>query len=205
MTNLHIQAWSTLDDADHYMFDRFCKRLAYRPEPAAKNMMELRDLLDVRFDGNAGQMYVIYDGTRIIGCSGCYISEFSDKVGLLGVRSWLEPEYRSKQIIRNLVLPEQRDWMISKGMKQVALSFNEYNRNLVYLFTRGFVKREHRTPRHMFYWNMNVLSYRVVIQHTPQWVIYEKVDPTSDWSFDWFTLACREPDLIEGWIADEAN
>lgn len=194
MTDLRLQAWSTFDPSDCYMFDRFCRKLTYSDEPAAKNMADLRELLDVRFDGNRGQMYVVFDGLHIVGCSGCYISEFSDKVGLLGVRSWLNQEYRSKQIIRNLLLPEQRDWMMSKGMKQVALSFNEYNRNLVHLFERQIVKREPRTPRHMFYNGMSVLPYRVEIQYTPQWVIYETLD--TGWSFNWKSLEAI-PDTVE--------
>jgi hypothetical protein len=176
------------------MFERFCRSLAYREEPAAKNMMELRELLDVRFDGNKGQMYVIYDGLHIVGCSGCYISDFSPKVGILGTRSWLEPKYRVRQVIRNMVLPDQRDWMIEKGMKQIALTFNEYNRNLIHLFERQIVKRAPRSPRHMFHLNMNKVEHKVMIQYTPQWVLYESLDPA--WSFDWSTLK-DVPDLSE--------
>lgn len=197
MNDLRVLPYASLSLGDAARFYLFCEQLGTRSEPAAKNMAEVPALLGTRFGGSRGEMYVVFDGARVVGCSGCYVSEFSDKVGLLGVRSWLEPEYRSRQIIRNRGLPAQRDWMISKGMKQVALSFNEYNRKLVYLFTKGFVKREHRTPRHMFYLNMHVLSYQVVIQHTPQWVIYEKLDPTSAWDFDWFTLAYRGDGCLE--------
>jgi hypothetical protein len=183
-----------LDDAEYEEFNHFCVEAATSSDPAGKNMPGLPLLIPTRFNGVKGQLYVILDGPHIVGCSGCYVSDFSPHVGLMGTRSWLLPSYRSQQIIRDLVLPTQRDWMKAQGMKQIALSFNDYNRNLIQFFKRQIVKRVPRSPRHMFYHNMIELQYRVMIQFTPQWVIFEALDPA--WSFDWATLAYREPDIV---------
>jgi hypothetical protein len=194
-TSLRVIPYSDLNSLEQLEFFDFCYAQAETREPAAANMTEVPELIRQRFSGDKGVMLVVFDGVRIIGCSGCYVSDFSPHIGLLGARSWLLKEYRAQQIIRDHVWPMQRDMMIGAGMKQVAVTFNDYNRNLAHFVKRNVVKRAPKTPRHLFYLNKTALNYPVVIQHTPQWVIYEKLDP--HWSFDWFTLSYRAPDLVE--------
>lgn len=76
-------------------------------------------------------------------------------------------------------------------MKLIALSFNEYNKNIINIFKRNRLGEKagrinNREPKNIFYNGLNEVSFLVNIQYTPQWVVYEKIDDTFD--FDWSTL-----------------
>ena len=144
-----------------------------------------------KFVGDAGAFHVAFDGDRIIACGGVQIAHFSNKIALCGIRTWVLPEYRNKMIIAKYLLPKDKAWAISRGCKQVALSFNEYNKNLAKLWTRIRAGEEadrisKRTQDMMFYNDANELDKPITIQYTPQWVIYERLDP--EWNFNWNLL-----------------
>ena len=173
---------------------RFCKREAGK-DPASANMWtedwenNPSSLLYIlkntsRFTFPNGVFHLIYDGKEIIGCGGIYKSSFDSNIAMAGVRSWLKSNYRTKQIIRNHLLVAHKRWAKRNGVKIIALSFNQYNRNLVRIFERGQRFRT-RTALHMFSSNFNVVEYLVMIQNVPQWVIFEELDP---YQFDWSKL-----------------
>jgi hypothetical protein len=170
---------------DQVKFGEFLARESQSSEPAAENMRGLSDLIHSRFK-EAGCFHVLVDDGNIIGCGGAYLSTFCEDVALLGCRSWLTKEARNKSIIRDVLLPIQRSWAVNvKNAKVVALSFNDYNKNLRELFRRRVVKRAERSHEMMFFRNENVLDFPVLIQHVPQWIIYEKM---TDWDFDWESI-----------------
>lgn len=138
-----------------------------------------------RFTSPNGKFYLLRDSDKIIGCAGVYKSSFSEKVAFLGVRSWVSKEYRMRQLVRNYLLPAQRDWAIEHGAEVVALSFNHYNKNLIKMFTKGQVLLT-RTEKHMFYKNFNALKYPVYVQGILQWIIFENL---SDYQFDWASIS----------------
>ena len=43
-----------------------------------------------------------------------------------------------------------------------------------------------REPKNLFYNGMEEVKFPVIIQYTPQWVIYEKLDKS--FSFDWESI-----------------
>jgi hypothetical protein len=169
---------------DRKQLEEFFERESQGDDPAAVNMKEMIPLIKERFV-NDGCFLVLVDDDEIIGCSGAYVSNFSKDVALLGCRSWLVKHARSKSYVRDLLLPLQRSWAIMRQTKVVALSFNDYNKNLRELFRRSLVKRTRREQHMMFFNNINVLDYPVIIQHVPQWVIYEKL---TDWDFNWNSI-----------------
>lgn len=132
-----------------------------------------------------GDYFIVYDRSTIVGMGGVCHSSFNNKIAIAGVRTWINPQYRNKSIARNYLLPEHKAWAINQVCKQVALTFNDYNKNIIAIWkrTRLGEKRTVRESRHMFYNNFNELEFPVIIQKTPQWVIYEKLDP--DWQFNW--------------------
>lgn len=147
-----------------------------------------------KFDGVNGEFHVILDGDKIVGCGGVQIAPFHNRIAICGVRTWLDPEYRNQMLIAKKLLPVHKRWAIKQGCKQIALTFNEYNRHLTRPFTRirlgenkNRIKR--RTPNMMFYNGVNELDYMVTIQYTPQWVIYEKLD--KKWQFNWQYLRSK--------------
>lgn len=137
-----------------------------------------------RFSNSKGKFHLLYEHDKIIGCAGVYLSDFSSKVCIAGVRSWLSRPYRKQQLVRNYLLPVHKAWAIEQNADIVALSFNSYNKNLIKMFSRG-QRLYHRSPENIFYSNFNYIDFPVLIQGTPQWVIYEKLNGKD---IDWESL-----------------
>ena len=166
-------------------FHKFCIS-NLKDEPASNNMVDLVDLIYKHNRFKTGEFFFIYDGDHPIGCSGIYRADFSSQIALAGVRSWLAPSFRSQSLIRDYVLPAQRSWALTNGLGQIAISFNEYNKNLRELWKRKLVARSSRTSEMLFYKNMTILDYPVTIKYTPQWVMYETL--IDDFYFDWNSI-----------------
>lgn len=173
-------------DVSHDDFIMFCKQAAEETsQPASTNMKSLFDVLG-RFDD--GEFNFLLDNGKIIGCGGVYVSDFSKHISLAGTRTWINKEYRHKNLVRDYLLPRHKQWSIERGCKQVAICFNEYNKNMRKIFFRNRLGEENsrifqRQPKHLFYSNINEVPFAVNIQYTPQWVLYEKLDP--NWEFNW--------------------
>ena len=144
-----------------------------------------------RFDGINGEFYILYDNNTIIACGGVYISDFSKDIAIAGVRTWVSKEYRHLALNKDYLLVEHKKWAISRNMKMIALSFNEYNKNIIQIFKRNRLgeklgRIDGRAPKNMFYNGLSEVTFPVTIQYTQQWVIYEKIDSTFE--FDWSTI-----------------
>jgi len=144
-----------------------------------------------RFDSINGEFYIVYDNNKIIACGGVYISEFDPAIAIAGVRTWVGKDYRHLSLNKDYLLVEHKKWAVNINMKMIALSFNEYNKNIIQIFKRNRLGEKSgrinsREPKNIFYNGLNEVQFPVTIQYTPQWVIYEKIDDTFD--FDWSTL-----------------
>jgi hypothetical protein len=144
-----------------------------------------------RFNGVNGDFHILYDNDKIVACSGVYISEFSKDVAIAGVRTWVNKEYRHLALNKEYLLAEQKKWAIAKNAKIIALSFNEYNKNIIQIFKRTRLgetseRIKNRKTKHMFYNGLQEVKFPVTIQYTKQWVIYEELD--SEFAFDWNTI-----------------
>jgi hypothetical protein len=144
-----------------------------------------------RFNDVNGVFHIIYNDSDIVACGGVYKSQFNDLVGIGGVRTWTNDKYRHQSLLREFLLPLHKSWCIENNIKIVALSFNEYNKNLIQVFKRRRLgehcdRINNRQPHHLFYNGVNEPGFPVVIQYTKQWVIYEKLDPSFD--FDWTSI-----------------
>jgi hypothetical protein len=79
-------------------------------------------------------------------------------------------------------------WCQEKNIKLIALTFNNYNKNLIQVFKKRRLgekvdRLKTRNPGHLFYNNFNEVKFPVSIQYTKQWVVYEKLD--INWDYDW--------------------
>ena len=172
-------------------FDDFCTQASLETsQPASRNMKTLSEILH-RFD--RGEFNFLTDDGKIIGCGGVYISDFSKHISLAGTRTWIKKEYRHLNLVRDYLLPRHKEWSIACGCKQIAICFNDYNKNMKKIFFRNRLGEQnermfHREPKHLFYSNINELPFTVNIQDTPQWILYEKIDP--NWEFDWASIKC---------------
>lgn len=144
-----------------------------------------------RFDGIDGEFFILYDNDKIVACGGVYISEFSKDIAIAGVRTWVSKEYRHLALNKDYLLAEHKQWAIDKQIKILALSFNDYNKNIIQIFKRNRLGEKtgrisSRQPKNMFYNGLHEVEFPVTIQYTPQWIIYEKLDDSFD--FDWESL-----------------
>ena len=89
------------------------------------------------------------------------------------------------------MLVEHKKWCINRNIKLIALTFNDYNKNIIQIFKRNRLGESNarvnkREPNNLFYNGIEEVEFPVIIQHTPQWVIYEKLDKS--FNFDWATI-----------------
>ena len=142
-----------------------------------------------RFKNSNGNFIILKHGKDIVGCAGIYISSFSEEIAIAGARAWITERFRNCGLVRNYILPHQKKWAKEHQCKQIALTFNQYNKNLIETFKRnrlGMEKLSSRTSEHLFYNGLEELEFPVIIQNSIQWVIYEKLD--NDYNFDWQQL-----------------
>lgn len=201
-----IIEYQDLDEKMKKNFFLFCEDASLEPYmPAATNMYDadwenqphtLPYILEKtdRFKAPNGVFHILTVDNKFVACAGAYISEFDDKVALLGVRTWVHEFYRHRLVVREHVLPLQKKWAIDKGCEVVALTFNDYNKNIIKAFQRIRLgehtgRLDNRTTEHVFFNDMNVLDYPVTIKNTAQWVAYEKL---TDYDFDWESIKANE-------------
>jgi hypothetical protein len=197
---MKILLYSKLTQTQHDQFFKFLKTASTDTRsPAHVNMWssdweQRNDTIPYilkyvdRFNSPKGEFHLVLDGEEVVACAGVYKSDFNPDISLAGVRAWINRNYRNKSIIRDIILPHHKQWSIDNGCKAIALSFNEYNKNLIEPFKRirlgeNSQRLSQRQPHHLFYTGLHEVGYPVAIQYTPQWVIYEKLDP--EWSYDW--------------------
>lgn len=193
--------FNSLSEKHRVLFYDFCCQASKENLPAAKNMWseEWRNSPETlpyiltntdRFTSK-GVFHILFDGDAVVLCGGVYISNFSKNIAIAGTRTWVNKDYRHLSLVRDYLLPVHKQWAISKGCKQIAVCFNEYNKSLKRIFFRSRLGESNsrlffRTEEHMFFSNINELPFTVNIQDIPQWVLYEKLDP--NWDFDWISI-----------------
>jgi hypothetical protein len=191
------------DFTDKQLFLDFCKKeFEESSDPAASNMWSsdwkidshtLPNLIYIqkRFNRPNGQFNLLLLDHQIIGCAGVYISEFCSKFAIAGCRTWVSIPYRNMLLVREYLLPNQKNWAKDKNLESIGLTFNSYNKNLAKIWEKRRLgeKRTQRESHHLFYNGLQKVEFPVLIQNTPQWVIYENLD--NDWSFDWETIKCK--------------
>jgi hypothetical protein len=85
-----------------------------------------------------------------------------------------------------------KQWAIDNNCKAIAITFNDYNKNLIETFKRKRLG-ETRSPRqlhHLFYNNFNVIDFPLNIQYTKQWIAYEQLN--LNFMFDWNTIRWKD-------------
>ena len=102
---------SSFDYTNVDNFLDFCKTASLEvDQPAASNMWHdnwseenytLPYILfkDNRFKNPKGEFFILKHNDLIIGCSGVYISEFNNQIGILGCRTWVSKDYRNQSLL----------------------------------------------------------------------------------------------------------
>ena len=118
-----LKSTNTSDPASNNMWDDAWQEKNY----TLPYILEKTD----RFKGENGEFHIVFDDDKIIACGGVYISAFSRHIAIAGTRTWVDKQYRNKLIMREVLLPRQKAWSIEQGCKIIAISVNEYNKNLL--------------------------------------------------------------------------
>lgn len=142
-----------------------------------------------RISRGRGEMFMLFDERQqIVANSGINISDFDESIAIGGVRTWLRVDLRGQFVVGRHMFPYQLRWAKEKNMKIVALTFNEYNKKLVNHFKRsGLGIKKNRHPDTLFYNGVHVVDFPVMINATPQWVVYHKIDES--YEPDWKAIA----------------
>lgn len=198
---MKFKTYHLLSDSEKSEFFLYLKTIAPN-SPAYSNMWSdnwinenytlpyILEKID-RFNGVNGEFHLLYSNDDIIACGGVYKSDFSPKVGVAGVRTWVDQKYRHHSLLREYLLPHHKKWCIDNNLSIVLLTFNDYNKNIVEIFKRRRLgekidRTSTRQAHHLFYNGINEIGFPIVIQYTKQWGIYEQLDPT--FIFDWETI-----------------
>lgn len=199
-----IDTYKNLDNKD--VFFNFCRTQSLeKSQPASINMWHdnwitqshtLPYILENtdRFNGVNGNFFIVWDNNEIVACGGVYVSNFNPMIGIAGVRTWVKKECRHMALNKDYLLVEHKKWCLKRQLKIVALTFNEYNKNIIQIFKRNRLGEKigrisNRKPENMFYNGLHELPYPVYIQYSKQYVIYEKLD--ENFEFDWTTIQCK--------------
>lgn len=178
-----------LDKIQYQRFKEFlikCSSEVRQPAHSNMNIHTLLNILDNTDRFKNGSFNILFDNEKVIACSGCYVSNFCSDILICGSRTWVDIDYRNRHIVREYLLPTEKQWAIDNKIKCIALTFNEYNKNMINLwFRRRFGEvRSHRKNLHFGYNGVNLVPHPVNIQYTKQWVIYEKLDKNFDFNWD---------------------
>jgi hypothetical protein len=196
---MQIVNYTHLSHTEKALFEIFLKNASYEKlQPASVNMWHddwenhpntLVYILNKtdRFTTN-GSFHIVFDNEKIVACSGVYLSDFSNDIVIAGTRTWINKDYRNKLVSREYLLPKEKKWAIDRGCKAIALCFNDYNKNIISIWNRRRLgeNRSSRQPHHLFYNGVNKVDFPVNIQHTKQWVIYERL--YKEFDFNWKKL-----------------
>lgn len=144
-----------------------------------------------RFDAGKGNFYMLYnDDDYPIAVSGVYKSDFDPNVAIGGVRTWKLSQNRGHHIVAEYILPLQVAWAKNNGCKVFALSFNDYNSKLMQILNRSGKYEKTRSSkflfgkqRTLFYQEMQMLPFKVLIKNTEQHILYKTLD--SSYSVNW--------------------
>lgn len=198
MSAFHVESFYSLSDSNQNLFFNFCTQEgSSSTDPAAVNMLRLKHTLTEtnRFFVD-GDFFVLYDNGSVIGCGGVYQSEFCREFALAGVRTWITKLYRNRSLVRQHLLPIHKLWCIKNKYSAVGLSFNDYNANIIQTFKRKRLgetvkQMPPRRGHHLFFTGLEEVMFPVTIKNTPQYVIYEKLDP--HWEYDWELIRSKQP------------
>ena len=155
----------------------------------------LRYILEVENKFNPGEYFVVFDGRLPVASGGVYFSEWTQEIAMAGIRTWAHTEHRNKLLVAEYILPACKKWAVKNKCSAITLTFNEYNKNLIKVFSRIRIGEKAdritgRGPEKLFYNGLKIIDYPLEINYTKQWVIYENLSEIFD--FNWQELQWRD-------------
>jgi hypothetical protein len=182
----------------------FCKLASFESsQPASINMwhknwedkpntLPYSLFIENRFSKNKGQFHILLANNNIVACGGVYKSSFCKDIAIAGCRTWINKDFRNLSLARNYLLPADKKWAMSNNLAAIALTFNDYNKNIIEIWKRKRLgeNRTPREPRHIFYNGLNEVLFPLEIQFTKQYLIYEILK--NNWNFEWENIKFQD-------------
>jgi hypothetical protein len=149
---------------------------------------QLRYLLEKNSRFSQGAYYILFDNDLPVASGGVHCSPWHKNIAMAGIRTWVHTDYRNKMLAAGYILPACKSWAMENDCSIVTLTFNEYNKNLIKIWTRTRAgesadRIKQRQPKHLFYNGVIEVDFPLEIYYTKQWLIYEKL--IDDVDFDW--------------------
>ena len=124
----------TITPDDFARLESFLKECDHSDDPAAANMQwqktagflyNIKNQLRWRTD--QGKIFLILDQGQPVAVSCIEFPEHSHNWAVGGVRTWITPAYRSRQLA-SFFLNKQMQWAVERNCNFILLTFNDYNK-----------------------------------------------------------------------------
>ena len=169
----------TINDGDLKNIEEFVREAEHSDEPAAVNMgweppagllYNIRNRL--RWRSDQGQIVVITDQSKNVAISCVEYPEGDYTWAIGGIRTWITPEYRSRQIAHHFLSVHYK-WAKIRGCKFLLLTFNEYNKSAWH----AIKEPKFRKAANWSSWWDDCLAVEepLIIRNTTQWVVIKPV------------------------------
>jgi hypothetical protein len=81
-----------------------------------------------RWTKEQGEIALLFSDTdEIVGVS-CVERSIKTGISIGGIRTWVLPEYRNKNVVTNMLLNSNLEWSTANDMYGMLLTFNSYNK-----------------------------------------------------------------------------
>lgn len=191
MENLRISRIDKTNFELHYNdLISICRAAESDSHPMAKNYLLLNwennpaSLLYViskskRYD--KGCFFMLYTNDEPIAVSGCYASDWSPEVLILGSRTYTVPNRRTEWWHSKYLLPRQQEYAESNNYKVSLMSF-ENDSDTLYQFIDRITQKKtvvlgHRNPE--LYYKFQSVPGKFIIKNTAQKIVISLIGDTS--------------------------
>lgn len=158
----------------------FLKECDNSDDPAAVNMQwqEPAGFLynvknRLRWRSDQGKIFLILDQGRPVALSCVEFPENSYSWAVGGVRTWITPEYRSRQLA-NFFLNKHLQWAAERNCNFMLLTFNDYNKAA---WTAVAADPKYRRAANWSDWwdDCYAVPQKVQVRHMLQWCVIKPV------------------------------
>lgn len=128
----------TIDPILYNEIDGFVSRIqssSHEKNPALANMGDNTDsgLLyniknKIRWTSDQGQISLLKNDDNLIVGISCVEATKYPMISIGGIRTWVLKEYRTQNVVSNMLLDSNLTWSIENNMAGMMLTFNDYNR-----------------------------------------------------------------------------
>ncbi len=121
-------------------------------------------------------MWTVHELNYPVGLSGVY--PHSDRIAVIGARTWIAPEHRTKSILGDLLFPVQEEFCRDHGYTRMIMTFAMNNQWLPRMILRAASGKALQMGRKNseFYTGWQAMPNHHTIQNIEQSVLWKSLD-----------------------------